>query len=58
MYVSGLKLGFTTADLRTMPFSRLANMLTAWNEANAPSDSKPQDTVVDATQAHIDAILG
>lgn len=58
MYVSGLKLGFTTSDLRTMPFNRLANMLIAWKEANAPSDSESKDTVVDATQAHIDAILG
>jgi hypothetical protein len=58
MYVSGLKLGLTTADLRTMPYPRLVNMITAWNEANAPADSKPKDTVVDATQAHIDAILG
>lgn len=58
MYVSGLKLGFTTADLRTMPYPRLVNMISAWNEANAPSDDKPKDTVVDATQAHIDAILG
>ena len=59
MYVSGLKLGLTTADLRTMPYPRLVNMITAWNEANAPSDGgQPKSDVVNATQAHIDSILG
>lgn len=58
MYVSGLKLGLTTADLRTMPYPRLVNMITAWKDANEPSNPKPKETVIDATQAHIDAILG
>ena len=59
MYVSGLKLGLTTADLRTMPYPRLVNMISAWNEANSSTDeSQPKETVVNATQAHIDAILG
>ncbi|MBQ9955292.1 MAG: hypothetical protein IJO87_07675 [Eggerthellaceae bacterium] len=59
MYVSGLKLGLTTADLRRMPYNRLTLMLQAWNEANTPSDQKDKGgSVIEATQAHIDAILG
>lgn len=59
MYVSGLKLGLSTEDLRRMPYNRLAYMLRAWNEANTPSEPKKNgDAVVNATQAHIDAILG
>lgn len=59
MYVSGLKLGLTTGDLRRMPYKQLTYMLQAWNEANAPSEEKKDDVkVIEATQAHIDAILG
>lgn len=58
MYVSGLKLGLTTGDLRRMPYKMLTCMLQAWNEANAPSEEKDDVKVVEATQAHIDAILG
>ena len=59
MYVSGLKLGLTTGDLRRMPYSRLTCMLQAWNEANAPADEKKDGGgVIEATQSHIDAILG
>lgn len=58
MYVSGLKLGLTTEDLRHMPYNRLANMIFAWNEATAPPKKKDGGSVIDATQAHIDSILG
>ena len=59
MYVSGLKLGLSSEDLRRMPYNRLVYMLRAWNEANTPSEPKKKgEAVVDATQAHIDAILG
>lgn len=59
MYVSGLKLGLTTGDLRRMPYKMLTYMLQAWNEANAPSDPKKDESqVIEATQSHIDAILG
>ena len=59
MYVSGLKLGLTAGDLRRMPYPRLTYMLQAWNEANTPPDQKDKGgEVIEATQAHIDAILG
>lgn len=58
MYVSGLKLGLTTGDLRRMPYKQLTYMLQAWNEANEPSEEKCDVNVIEATQAHIDAILG
>lgn len=58
MYVSGLKLGLTTEDLRRMPYNRLANMIYAWNETVSPPKKNQGGTVIDATQAHIDSILG
>lgn len=56
MYASGLKAGLTTEDLRTMPYQRLANLLSAFSEAAGGGGAG--DTVVEATQAHIDSILG
>lgn len=54
MYVSGLKLGLSSEDLRRMPFFRLANMIRAWNEASSP---RSQDGGARAaTQADIDAL--
>lgn len=55
MYVSGLKLGLTTQDLKRMPYMRLANMIQAWNEANAPKSEKDEE-VREATQADIQAL--
>lgn len=56
MYAKGLGLGLTTEDLRSMPYPRLANLLTA--TADAATASGGRDAVVEATQAHIDSILG
>lgn len=57
MYAKGLGLGLTTEDLRSMPYPRLANLLTATADAAATA-SGGRDAVVEATQAHIDSILG
>lgn len=57
MYAKGLGLGLTTEDLRSMPYPRLANLLTATADA-AASAGGSRDGVVEATQAHIDSVLG
>lgn len=57
MYASGLRAGLTTEDLRTMPYQRLVNLLSALSEA-AGGGRDAGGGVVDATQAHIDSILG
>ena len=54
MYVSGLKLGLTHEQLRTMPYNRLVYMLQAWTEANQPEE---KDSVRQATQADMDAFF-
>ena len=54
MYVSGLKLGLSHEQLRTMPYNRLVYMLQAWTEANQPED---KNAVRQATQADMDAFF-
>lgn len=50
MYASGLKIGLSTADLRSMPFGRLANIL-------ASTDPSYRDgTAKEATQSDINAL--
>lgn len=53
MYVSGLRLGLTAADLRSMPFGRLANMMAALNPPQRGGQG-----VRDATQEDIAWLAG
>lgn len=52
-YVSGLRLGLTSADLNSMPFGRLAHMLDAWARMNGPDEGGDKA----ATQADIRSLL-
>ena len=45
-------MGLTTADLASMPFQRLAAMLSEWGDMNAPDDGTRE-----ATQEDIERIL-
>lgn len=47
MYASGLKTGFSTDDMREMPFGRLANILASMNPAGI------DEGIRDATQEDI-----
>lgn len=60
MYVSGLQIGLSTADLREMPLMRLAAMLAACSfnaggESDGDRDGKPRTRK--ATQADIEKML-
>lgn len=60
MYLVGLKLGFTTEDMRRMPFTRLAMFIMAYNEHNGVDDGGRgrTDGIRDATQNDIDRLMG
>ena len=53
-YVSGLRMGLTSADLNSMPFGRLALMREAWGLMNG---GKGRPGVREATQADIASML-
>lgn len=52
MYASGLKAGFSTRDLLSMPFGRLANVLASLDPSFKGGGAR------DATQSDIDALAG
>lgn len=58
MYLMGLKLGFTTDDLKTMPYTRLVMFIDEYAWQNEPDDQDENNGVRDATQSDIDRILG
>ena len=55
IYLGGLRLGFTTEDLRVMPYQRLNAMLYTANEGIHTEPTKPKARP--ATQADIDRLL-
>lgn len=50
MYAGGLKAGFSTRDLRSMPFGRLANVLASLGPSAGGAGPR------EATQSDIDAL--
>ena len=58
IYLMGLKLGFTTEDLRTMPYTRLVMFIDEYAWQNEPEDDGKNDGVREATQADINRYLG
>lgn len=55
MYVSGLRMGLTTEDLRTMPLMRLSAYIAAYNGFDEEGDGKSK--VRQATQEDIRRML-
>lgn len=57
MYLSGLRIGFTSNDLRTMPLPRLIQFIDEYNAMNTPSKNEDENKPRKATQADIDSML-
>lgn len=56
MYVSGLRMGLTTEDLRTMPLMRLSALIAAYNGFDE-EDGGGKSKVRQATQEDIRRML-
>lgn len=57
MYISLMRLGFSSSDVRCMPLTMACSFIEAGNElAGAPKGDAPRG-VRDATQADIDRML-